>query len=109
MAHRFSSRAKDAATARDAAGKLGAGGGIDGRVNAGVAPDRRLADMADEDMNQVADIESKHCKPTVHACRLALAVSARGGAMLTVSRTGQAIVLGIREIPLGFALSLDAE
>lgn len=64
---------KDEPTVMGAAAKLCSGGGIDGCVNARVAPDRRLGDMADEDMNQVADIEFKHCKLTVHACNSVVA------------------------------------
>jgi hypothetical protein len=97
------------ATVMDTAAKLCSGGGIDVCVNARIAPDRRLGDMADEDMNQVADSEFKHCKLAGHACNSAVAVPGRDRVMRTVSRTGRAIVPGSGQIPAEFAVALDAD
>ena len=64
-------------------------GGIDVLcANAGIFPERRLADMTDEDMEQVFATNVKGCMLSVQACVPALAASGHGRVILTSSITG---------------------
>jgi 3-oxoacyl-[acyl-carrier protein] reductase len=64
-------------------------GGIDILcANAGIFPDRRLADMTDEDLDSVFGTNLRGCILTVQACLPALRESAHGRVILTSSITG---------------------
>jgi 3-oxoacyl-[acyl-carrier protein] reductase len=64
-------------------------GGIDILcANAGIFPDRRLADMTDEDLDTVFGTNLRGCILTVQACLPALRESAHGRVILTSSITG---------------------
>jgi 3-oxoacyl-[acyl-carrier protein] reductase len=64
-------------------------GGIDVLcANAGVFPDRRLADMTDEDIDGVLGTNLRGCILSVQACLPALAASGHGRVILTSSITG---------------------
>jgi 3-oxoacyl-[acyl-carrier protein] reductase len=72
--------------ARTAAERLG---GIDVLcANAGIFPDRRLADMTDEDLDTVFGTNLRGCILSVQACLPALRESAHGRVILTSSITG---------------------
>lgn len=108
MAHEFPLRAKMRQPPRTGL-SCAPGGGIDVCVNTGVAPDRRLGDTADEDMNQVADIKFKDCKLTAHACKPRQARPGRGWAMRTAAVIGQAIVPGRGWLPRECTVAQDAD
>jgi len=57
-------------------------------ANAGIFPDVRLADMTDNDIEQVLGTNLKGCILSVQACLPALAASGRGRVILTSSITG---------------------
>jgi 3-oxoacyl-[acyl-carrier protein] reductase len=64
-------------------------GGIDVLcANAGIFPDKRLADMTDEDLDTVLGTNLRGCILTVQACLPALQESAHGRVILTSSITG---------------------
>jgi 3-oxoacyl-[acyl-carrier protein] reductase len=64
-------------------------GGIDVLcANAGIFPDRRLADMTDEDLDTVFGTNLRGCILSVQACLPALRESAHGRVILTSSITG---------------------
>jgi 3-oxoacyl-[acyl-carrier protein] reductase len=64
-------------------------GGIDVLcANAGIFPERRLADMTDEDIELVFGTNLKGCVLSVQACIPALARSGHGRVILTSSITG---------------------
>jgi 3-oxoacyl-[acyl-carrier protein] reductase len=64
-------------------------GGIDVLcANAGIFPDKRLADMTDEDMDTVFGTNLRGCMLSVQACLPALQQSAHGRVILTSSITG---------------------
>jgi 3-oxoacyl-[acyl-carrier protein] reductase len=64
-------------------------GGIDILcANAGIFPDRRLADMTDEDLDTVFGTNLRGCILTVQACLPGLRESAHGRVILTSSITG---------------------
>ena len=64
-------------------------GGIDVLcANAGIFPDRRLADMTDEDLDAVFGTNLRGCILSVQACLPALRESAHGRVILTSSITG---------------------
>jgi 3-oxoacyl-[acyl-carrier protein] reductase len=64
-------------------------GGIDVLcANAGIFPERRLADMTDEDIEQVFGTNLTGCILSVQACLPALTRSGRGRVILTSSITG---------------------
>jgi 3-oxoacyl-[acyl-carrier protein] reductase len=64
-------------------------GGIDVLcANAGIFPDRRLADMTDEDIESVLGTNLRGCILSVQACLPALKRSGRGRVILTSSITG---------------------
>ncbi|HUY44287.1 MAG TPA: 3-oxoacyl-ACP reductase FabG [Streptosporangiaceae bacterium] len=64
-------------------------GGIDVLcANAGIFPDRRLADMTDEDIESVLGTNLRGCILSVQACLPALERSSRGRVILTSSITG---------------------
>ena len=57
-------------------------------ANAGIFPDKRLADMTDEDLDTVLGTNLRGCILTVQACLPALRESAHGRVILTSSITG---------------------
>ena len=64
-------------------------GGVDVLcANAGIFPDKRLADMTDEDLDTVLGTNLRGCILSVQACLPALQQSARGRVILTSSITG---------------------
>jgi 3-oxoacyl-[acyl-carrier protein] reductase len=64
-------------------------GGIDVLcANAGIFPDRRLADLTDEDLDTVFGTNLRGCILSVQACLPALRESAHGRVILTSSITG---------------------
>jgi 3-oxoacyl-[acyl-carrier protein] reductase len=64
-------------------------GGIDVLcANAGIFPERRLADMTDEDIERVFGTNLTGCVLSVQACLSALTRSGRGRVILTSSITG---------------------
>ena len=64
-------------------------GGVDVLcANAGIFPDKRLADMTDEDLDTVLGTNLRGCILTVQACLPALQESAHGRVILTSSITG---------------------
>ena len=64
-------------------------GGIDVLcANAGIFPDRRLADLTDEDLDTVFGTNLRGCILSVQACLPALQESAHGRVILTSSITG---------------------
>ena len=64
-------------------------GGVDVLcANAGIFPDRRLADMTDEDLDSVLGTNLRGCILSVQACLPALRRSAHGRVILTSSITG---------------------
>jgi 3-oxoacyl-[acyl-carrier protein] reductase len=64
-------------------------GGVDVLcANAGVFPDRRLADLTDEDLDTVLGTNLRGCILSVQACLPALRQSAHGRVILTSSITG---------------------
>jgi 3-oxoacyl-[acyl-carrier protein] reductase len=64
-------------------------GGIDVLcANAGIFPEARLADMTDDDIDEVLGTNLKGCILSVQACLPALAASGRGRIVLTSSITG---------------------
>jgi 3-oxoacyl-[acyl-carrier protein] reductase len=64
-------------------------GGIDVLcANAGIFPDKRLADMTDEDIDGVLGTNLRGCILSVQACLPALAASGHGRVILTSSITG---------------------
>src|ERR1700722_211618 len=81
-----SRRADCAAMAEVAAGRLG---GIDVLcANAGIFPDRRLADLTEEDIDTVLGTNLRGNILSVQACMPALAASGHGRVILTSSITG---------------------
>ena len=64
-------------------------GGVDVLcANAGIFPDKRLADMTDEDLDTVLGTNLRGCILSVQACLPALQQSAHGRVILTSSITG---------------------
>jgi 3-oxoacyl-[acyl-carrier protein] reductase len=64
-------------------------GGVDVLcANAGIFPDKRLADMTDEDLDTVLGTNLRGCILSVQACLPALQESAHGRVILTSSITG---------------------
>jgi 3-oxoacyl-[acyl-carrier protein] reductase len=64
-------------------------GGVDVLcANAGIFPDRRLADLTDEDLDTVLGTNLRGCILSVQACLPALRQSAHGRVILTSSITG---------------------
>ena len=64
-------------------------GGVDVLcANAGIFPDKRLADMTDEDLDTVLGTNLRGCILSVQACLPALPQSAHGRVILTSSNTG---------------------
>ncbi len=57
-------------------------------ANAGIFPDKRLADMTDEDLDTVLGTNLRGCILSVQACLPALQQSAHGRVILTSSITG---------------------
>ena len=57
-------------------------------ANAGIFPDKRLADMTDEDLDTVLGTNLRGCILSVQACLPALQESAHGRVILTSSITG---------------------